>query len=253
MTRREFLLWSIASALFHRISFASDFNRFRVVQITIGNDPPGRPNAALVLAQEIRMRTYVDVRLDRVIVPLHSRAIFQYPFLFWVGEGGFRDLSDEEIGNLVMFTKVGGFILIDNAGEGAGFNSFDRQIRQVLSRAFPCCPLVKIPQNHVIFRSFYKIKQVCGRKITHPYLEGIFLDDRVSLVYSMNDLAGAWSRDGFGNWEFETVPGGQYQREESLRLGINIVMYSLLLDYKDEQAHIDYLLKRRILQPTDRK
>ena len=29
------------------------------------------------------------------------------------------------------------------------------------------------------------------------------------------------------------------------RLGVNLVMYSLCLDYKTEQAHIDYILRTR--------
>ena len=37
------------------------------------------------------------------------------------------------------------------------------------------------------------------------------------------------------------------QREEAFRLGINLVMYALCLDYKTEQAHIDYILRTRRL------
>jgi hypothetical protein len=43
------------------------------------------------------------------------------------------------------------------------------------------------------------------------------------------------------------VPGGEDQREEAFRLGINLVMYALCLDYKTEQAHIDYILRTRRL------
>ena len=53
------------------------------------------------------------------------------------------------------------------------------------------------------------------------------------------------ARDGFGRWEHEVVPGGDEQREEAFRLAINLVMYALCLDYKTEQAHIDYILRTR--------
>ena len=48
-------------------------------------------------------------------------------------------------------------------------------------------------------------------------------------------------------WEHEVVPGGDDQREEAFRLAINLVMYALCLDYKTEQAHIDYILRTRRL------
>ena len=41
------------------------------------------------------------------------------------------------------------------------------------------------------------------------------------------------------------IPGGDTQREEAFRLGVNLVMYALCLDYKTEQAHIDYILRTR--------
>ena len=37
------------------------------------------------------------------------------------------------------------------------------------------------------------------------------------------------------------------EREEAFRLAINLVMYALCLDYKTEQAHIDYILRTRRL------
>ena len=55
------------------------------------------------------------------------------------------------------------------------------------------------------------------------------------------------SRVGFGRWEHDVIPGGDDQREEAFRLGINLVMYALCLDYKTEQAHIDYMLRTRRL------
>lgn len=230
---------------------ASDFNRFRVVQVTTDGLPPARPDAALVLAQEVRFRTAVQVRLDRVVVPLASRAIFESPFLLWVGDRALPTLDDREVSNLQLFLSLGGFLLVDNAGEGAAFAAFDRGLRAQLRRAFPRQTLKPIPMDHVLFRTFYRVTSVAGRRATHGEVEGLTLEDRLALVYSRNDLTGAWSRDGFGNWEFEAVPGGPAQRESAIRLGVNIVMVALLLDYKDEQAHVEYLLKKRRLRPED--
>lgn len=78
-----------------------------------------------------------------------------------------------------------------------------------------------------------------------PYVEGVERDRRLAVVYSQNDLGGAWARDGFGHWEHEVIPGGDAQREDAFRFGVNLVMYAMCLDYKTEQAHIDYILRTR--------
>lgn len=230
---------------------ASDFNRFRVAQVTVGELPPARPDAAFVLAQEVRFRTAVDVKLDRVVVPMGSPAIFDHPFLLWVGDGDFPPLTASERTHLARFVASGGFLVIDNAGEGTAHAAFDRRVRAELAAVLPGVALVQVPETHVVFRSFYRQAAVFGRRARRSFLEGAFVEDRLAVVLSHNDLAGAWSRDGFGAWQFEALPGGPAQREGAIRLGINLVMYALLLDYKDEQAHVETLLRRRRLRPED--
>lgn len=230
---------------------ASEINRFRVAQLTTGDLAPARPDAAFVLAQEVRFRTAVDVKLDRVVVGLGTAAVFDHPFLFWVGDGDFPALTPTERSHLATFVHNGGFLVIDNAGEGAAHAAFDRRIRTELTAAIPGLALAQVPETHVLFRSFYKLTSVSGRRARKPFLEGAVQEDRLAIVLSHNDLAGAWSRDGFGVWHFEALPGGPTQREGAIRLGINLVMYALLLDYKDEQAHVEALLRRRRLHPED--
>jgi hypothetical protein len=41
------------------------------------------------------------------------------------------------------------------------------------------------------------------------------------------------------------IPGGDVQREMAFRFAVNVVMYALCLDYKTEQAHIDFILRTR--------
>jgi hypothetical protein len=254
MTRRDLLKAALAAGLalaWPRRARASDFNRFRVAQLVVGDKPPARPDAAFVLGQEVRFRTAVDVKLDRVVVPLGSRALFDCPFLLWVGDGPVPDLDERGLASLSSFLDAGGFLVVDNAGDGADQAVFDRQFRAQIQRAFPGKALAPVPAGHVLLRSFYRVTSVWGRRAAKPALEGLFLEDRLALVYSQNDLSGAWSRDGFGNWEYECVPGGPVQREGAIRLGVNLVLYALLLDYKDEQAHVDWLLRRRRLRRED--
>ena len=101
--------------------------------------------------------------------------------------------------------------------------------------------------THVLWKSFYVLRSAPGRIVASPLLEGVERDRRLAVVYTQNDLGGALARDGYGRWEHEVVPGGDDQREEAFRLAINLVMYALCLDYKTEQAHIDYILRTRRL------
>jgi hypothetical protein len=73
----------------------------------------------------------------------------------------------------------------------------------------------------------------------------MFGEDRALVLLGVNDMLGAWSRDNFGNYDYDVFPGGDRQREMSLRLGLNIVMYALCLDYKEDQVHVPFILKRR--------
>ena len=40
------------------------------------------------------------------------------------------------------------------------------------------------------------------------------------------------------------VPGGEPQREQALRFGVNLVMYALTGNYKTDQVHVPALLER---------
>ena len=105
-------------------------------------------------------------------------------------------------------------------------------------------PLQKISRNHSIFRSFYLIKGVTGRVTTNPFLEGLVLKGRTVLLYSTNDLGGAWSRNKLGHWNYEMIGGMRNQRKSSIRLGVNIVLYALTLDYKKDLVHLPIILER---------
>jgi hypothetical protein len=103
----------------------------------------------------------------------------------------------------------------------------------------------------VVFRSFYRIERPVGRLAISPVMEAVMRDGRLVVAYVQNDLGGAWARDDFGNYELSCEPGGERQREMSFRLGINLVMYALCLDYKSDQVHVEYLMRKRRWRPDD--
>ena len=68
------------------------------------------------------------------------------------------------------------------------------------------------------------------------------------VLYSRNDLSGALERGPDGRHVRPVVPGGERQRREALKLGINLVMYSLTANYKRDQVHVRQLLMERRLE-----
>jgi hypothetical protein len=95
----------------------------------------------------------------------------------------------------------------------------------------------KVPQSHVLYRSFYEITRPIGRVRGPENLTGYEMEGRLAIIRTRHDLGGAWARDNLGNWEFAVTPGGVRQRENAFRLGVNLVLYALCLDYKDESPH----------------
>ena len=136
-----------------------------------------------------------------------------------------------------------GFVLVDDASPET--RSFDGAIRRALARAFPRTPLRPLPTTHTLFRSFYLLRRAEGRVRRTEPLEAITVGERVAVLYSRHDLGGAWARDNLGSWRHSVVPGGEEQRERAIRLGVNIVMYALCLDYKDDQVHAPFIMRRR--------
>lgn len=229
-------------------SALGESTRFEVRSMAYdGGNPRPRPNGSRRLGWEIRKRTSIDVvptpgssRLDEV-------GLFDHPFLYWSGDAAFDRLSDAEIAGLRRFVRFGGFVLIDDASPEA--DGFDQSVRRELSRAFPTRRLRPLPNSHTIFRSFYLLDRPEGRVRGPEQMEAFEVGDRVAVLYSRHDLGGAWARDNLGSWEHPVSPGGDEQRERAIRLGVNIVMYALCLDYKDDQVHAPFIMRRRAGSP----
>lgn len=211
--------------------------------LQIGDSAEARPTARRRLAWEVRKRTSVPTRLEPTRARLTDPTIFDSPLLYWSGAGDFPPLSAEEVAGLRRYVEFGGFILIDDAApERPGF---DAAVRRELGRAFPTRPLLPLAGDHTVYRSFYLLGRPVGRVRGPDALEVIERSGRAAVVYSRHDLGGAWARDNLGTWQHAVSPGGEAQREAAIRLGVNLVLYALCLDYKDDQVHVPFILRRR--------
>ncbi len=256
LTRRQLLGGAAAGLLLaatHRARAIGPGSKFRFGQLQLG---PGnawnpRPSALAKLTWEVEKRTSIDVG-DPIVVTPTSDTLHDTPFLYLSGERALELPSNAGIEALRRFLTFGGFLLVDSA-EGTTDGAYAGSVRKLISAIFPAPAksLEIIPSDHVVYKSFYLLDRPVGRLAIAPAMEGVIRDGRIVCAYIPNDLGGAWARDDFGNYDFPCEPGGEKQREMSFRLGVNLVMYTLCLDYKADQVHVPFIMKRRRWKPDD--
>jgi Domain of unknown function (DUF4159) len=257
-TRRGLLAGGLAAAaaagLPRRAGAIGPGSKFRFGQLQLGGSSWNpRPTALRRMGWEIEKRTSLDdVMLEPAVVTPTSDLLHQNPFLYLAGERELELPTAAGIEALRRFLTFGGFLLIDSA-EGSTDGAFDGSVRKLISAIFP--PPAKgleiVSADHVIYKSFYLLDRPLGRLAIAPAMEAVTRDGRIVAAYVANDLGGAWARDDFGNYDFTCEPGGERQRELAYRMGVNLVMYALCLDYKTDQVHVPFIMKRRRWKPDD--
>ena len=253
LSRRGFLAASVAltAGRAFAIGQGSKF-RFGQLQLGPGNTWNPRPTALRRLGWEIEKRTSIDVELDPAIVTPTSENLHATPFLYLAGQRELELPGTQGIEALRRFLTFGGFLLIDSA-EGSTDGAFDGSVRKLIKAIFPppSNGLEIVPTDDVVYKSFYLLDKPLGRLAIAPAMEAVYHDKRIVCAYVANDLGGAWARDDFGNHDFPCEPGGERQREIAYRVGVNLAMYALCLDYKADQVHVPFIMKRRRWKPDD--
>lgn len=226
--------------------------RFGHLQLGSGSSWNPRPAALKRMAWELDKRTAIEPELEAAVVTPTSENLHDTPFLYLSGERDFELPSNAGIEALRRFLTFGGFLLIDSA-EGSTDGAFDSSVRKLMAAIFPARDegLTMVPSDHVVYKSFYLLDKPLGRLAISPAMEAVTHDKRLVAAYVANDLGGAWTRDDFGNYDFPCEPGGDRQRELAFRMGVNLVMYALCLDYKSDQVHVPFIMKRRRWKPED--
>ena len=246
LSRRTLLLGSAALVplLSGRASAFGEKSRFIPAVARHGGRWDTRLSGLRRIAWELQRRTSVEVLPDARPFDLSSPELFDYPFLYLGGDGAFPPFSEAQVENLRRYLTFGGFLLAD-ANDGSDGEGFDTSFRRELARVLPKNPLTPVPSSHVVFKSFFLLDSAPGRLLNKPQLLAANLGKRAAVMYSQNDLAGAWNRSEAGDYEFDVSPGGEPQRELAMRLGVNLCMYALCLDYKDDAVHLQLILNKR--------
>jgi hypothetical protein len=192
-------------------------------------------------------RTSAPARLKPSQVRADDAAVVDGPFLWLSGENGLAPFSPQEISGLRKFFGLGGILLVDDAGvaDDGTPSAFGRTAREQIARVLPDTSPIALGQDHVVFKSFYLLRRAEGRVAGPRTLDAIVRGGQAQVLFSSHDIGGALARGLTGAWENPVVPGGDQQRERAIRLAVNISMYVLCSNYKDDQVHAPFLMRRR--------
>ncbi len=202
-------------------------------------------------AWELVRRTSAPARLVPGQIAADDPRLLDDPFALWVGDAEVAPLTGPELAGLRSFVDLGGVLVVDDSEPAKG--AFGRSARRELARALPESPVVRllgraggeVEKEHVIYKSYYLIDRPFGRVEGPPYVEAIVRGKDAQVLFLQHDLLGALARASEGTWRFDVIPGGTDQREYAVRFAVNLSMYVLCSNYKDDQVHAQALMRRR--------
>ena len=212
------------------------------------NSHAGLVGLGLVLGRRTTIETGEPVPVD-----LATDDLSLIPLLYWPVPPEAPDLAPATRDRVAEFLARGGLILFDtlDAGQLVPGTAADgpgaRRLREILGdMSLP--PLMPVPADHVLTKSFYLLQEFPGRWTGQP----VWLDEGeqgvndgvASVVIGAHDWAAAWAVDERSEPMYAVTPGGERQREMARRFGVNLVMYALTGNYKSDQVHVPALLER---------
>lgn len=179
-------------------------------------------------------------------------ALDVYPVLFLSLPDNPEPLSETAVARLNAYMRNGGSLFVDTrrGGEIGSGNSFAGLDTVLAGLDTP--PLTPVPPDHVLTRSYYLLQAFQGRYSNRAlWIEATGGADRTArrgdgvsrLFVGDADYLAAWAVDERGR-PIYSVDGGDEQREMSIRFGVNLIIYILTGNYKEDQVHVPALLER---------
>ncbi len=212
---------------------------FIYLALAWGNDfEPATQRAIFELVEAINDFTQIRAEVDDHLY-LDERDIFRAPFVYITVGAAFQP-TEPEIKNLEAYLRGGGFALVENATPDIEYSPAEASLRQMLKDALGRDARFRvIPNDHPIYHSFFDFEdgpppQRSEDRVNFqrdfrpevPYLEGIFLGDRLVVVFSNKAYGIAWEKE--------------FRNEPQLQIGVNLVVFALLQEGGIAQQQIDF-------------
>lgn len=194
-------------------------------------------------SMELINRTSAPARLVPREVELDKPELCSEPFALWAGDSDVGALSPAERRGLSKFLRLGGVLVVDDSAPQQG--TFGRSVRRELLRVLPESPPVRLDSTHVLYKTFYIVDRPVGRVLGPPTIDAIVRGKSAQVLFLAHDLLGALARSEEGSYSLDTEPSSYDHRQHAIRFAVNIAMYVLCSDYKDDQVHAPFLMRRR--------
>lgn len=236
-----------------------------LAHVITGNDRVDEIAAAGLtgLTDTLFFRTSVEPSTPTA-VNLETDELAFFPILYWPITPDQPRPSAEAYTKLNEYLRSGGLILFDTRDADIsrfGGSSPNGRKLQDLAAPLDIPPLEKLPEDHVLTRTFYLLQDFPGRHTSRDVwaeaappdaeqIEGMpfrNLNDGVTpVVIGGNDWAAAWAvrSDGAPLLPIGRGYTGERQRELAYRFGVNLIMHVLTGNYKSDQVHVPALLDR---------
>jgi hypothetical protein len=210
-------------ALFKRLPLA-----WQVAQIRHVGAWQAAPKAMRNLMEKMRTLAGLDVVLKTEEVPVDSKAIVDFKFLYMHGRREFH-FENKELERLSFNLENGGLLFADAC---CGQEAFDKAFRVFAKQLFPKDKLMQVPADDVLFSkelngvALTQANIMCRREYgglmrnTAPYLEGVKINDRWVLLYSKYDIGCALERH-------QSVDCLGYHPDSAFKIAGAAVLYSL--------------------------
>lgn len=189
-----------------------------VLKYNGGGDYYANPTAVPNLAEYCNKNLNTNIDIEVPYVDAGSSDIFNYPYINMTGHGNVV-FSNQEAENLRNYCYGGGFLHID---DNYGMDEF---IRIEIQKVFPNKELIELPLDHPIFHQSFdfnglpKIHEHDGKR---AQAFAIIENGKVVCLYTYEtDLGDGWEDQAVHNDTPE-------KREDSLRMGANILQYAFL-------------------------
>jgi hypothetical protein len=187
------------------------------------------PDAEINFSKIVEATTFIDTYRGpgggRVLT-LEDPELFEYPIATII-EVGYWSPSDSAIANLRAYLLKGGFLIVDDTRDDRGHEL--RNFYGHMTRALPEYELLRVPDDHEIFNTFFSIPEPL--KLAAPYgyyapsYLGYFQDndpENGRLMVMIN-----WNQDLQEYWEFSDR--GYYPLDlsnEAYKFGVNYLIYA---------------------------
>ena len=201
------------------------------------------------LGEVLKRRTTVEFNDVAGVDPARDD-LSRFPFIYWPMTASQSPLSEAARANIQFYLDHGGMIVFDtrDAQFAETDSTLGQESLQRIMQGIQVGPLVTLPPDHVLKRSYYLLEEFPGLyKGGDIWVENVAetdYDGVPTVIIGSHDWAAAWASSNTGRFALNAQGTKKEQYEHALRFGVNLVMMSLTGSYKKDQVHIKYILER---------